>query len=254
MNRLQLGDGLQLDNQLVLNHKIQTVATIQVDGLVTHGQGWSPAAVVTGYGDHVDDVNYSEAFELHLVELASGAVLQTLNSEVHAGRAIVLALPIRKSGAYRLELIVRGAMADTWDFSVKREDSPGSAPETDPPASYAKGNFSVGMENFLMLNAFKDYDNSLLWSLNVAVYKESKRANREDFAQMPAGMVVIQFDLSATGQVTSPEIIANSLSDNIGRFFLRALQNGGPYKPWPAEARAALGSETRRLKVTFRYD
>jgi hypothetical protein len=64
----------------------------------------------------------------------------------------------------------------------------------------------------------------------------------------------VQFDLSARGEVTSPQIVENTLSNAIGQFFLRALQNGAPYKAWPAEARAAAGGDTRAMKVTFRYD
>jgi hypothetical protein len=220
----------------------------------TFGFDETPAAVVTGYGDFVGDVNYPETYELRLIERASGVVLETFNHEVHAGKAAVVALPIRKSGDYRLELIIQGATADIWDFSVKRAASTDAVLDGASPASYAKGEFSAGMENYKLLDEFKEYDSSFLWSLNVAIYHEYKRANPNDFAQMPAGRVVIGFDLNATGQVTSPTILENTLSDAFGEFFLRALQNGAPYKNWPADARAALGTPTRHMKVTFRYN
>lgn len=219
----------------------------------TFAPGQTPAAVVVGYGDNEGRVNYSQAYELRLVESASGAMLQTFTSQAYGDMADVVNLPIRKSGKYQLQLVIGGSVADTWDFTVTREASADAA-SSGPSPAYAKGDFSVGMTDFEGTDLFKEYDDSLLWSLNVAIQKELNHANQDDFAQIPPGQVVIQLDLSASGQVAAPKIIENTLSDALGKFFLRAIQAGAPYKVWPPEARASLGSDTRTMKITFYYN
>ena len=80
-------------------------------------------------------------------------------------------------------------------------------------------------------------------------------AGHDDFIQISSGHVVKQFDLSAAGAAIAAKIIeATRFRRSFGRFYLRVLQNGAPYKAWPAEARAAIGADTRTMKVTFYYD
>jgi hypothetical protein len=219
----------------------------------TFGPGQTPAAVVVGYGDNETHVNYGQTYELRLMESASGTVLQTFNSQAYGDMADVVDLPIRKSGKYQLQLALGGSVADTWDFTVIRE-TPADSGSGGPPAAYARGDFSVGMTDFQSPDAFKEYDDSLLWALNVAIPKELEEANRDDFAQLAPGHVAIQFCLHANGQVTAPQILENTLSDALGEFFLRVLQRGVPYQAWSAETRAALASETRTMKITFYYN
>jgi len=219
----------------------------------TFAPGQTPAAVVVGYGENDTHVNYGQAYELRLVESASGTVLQTFNSQAYGDMADVVDLPIRKSGKYQLQLAIGGSVADTWDFTVLRE-AVADAGSDRPPSAYARGDFSVGLTDFQDTDAFKDYDDALLWALNVAIPKELAAANRDDFAQIAPGHVVIQFDLHASGQVTAPEVVENTLPDTLGKFFLRVLQRGAPYQAWPADARAALASDTRAMKITFYYN
>ena len=68
----------------------------------TFAPGQTPAAVVVGYGENDTHVNYGQAYELRLVESASGTVLQTFNSQAYGDMADVVDLPIRKSGKYQL--------------------------------------------------------------------------------------------------------------------------------------------------------
>ena len=63
-----------------------------------------------------------------------------------------------------------------------------------------------------------------------------------------------QFYLHASGQVTAPQIVENTLPDALEKFFLRVLQRGAPYQALPAEARATLASDTRAMKITFYYN
>ena len=163
-------------------------------------------------------------------------------------------LPIRKSGDYRLKLIINDSVYDTWDFTVNREIPADAASATAPPPVYAKGNFSTSIEGPENTDAFNQYDDSLMQAFNEAVLKEYANASHDSFAQIPPGHVVVQFELSETGLVSSQKIIENTLNETLGQFFLHALQNGSPYKAWPAAARAAIGTGSRVVKVTFYYD
>lgn len=220
----------------------------------TFSPGQAAEAVVIGYGDDAVSADYADSFEVRLVESATGTLVQTFKSQQYGGKANIFPLPIRKGGKYRLELFVRGTLADTWDFTVNRDTSADIGAAADQPRPYATGNFSVSFAGLQTLDAFAQYDQRLLWALNNAVEKELNHANQDAFAQMPAGHVTIQFDLGANGEVTTPQIIDNTLSGDIGQFFLRALQNGAPYQAWPASVRTANGSTTRTLSVTFYYD
>jgi len=212
--------------------------------------GQTPAAVVVGYGYMDGGNNHPQPFILNLVEAASGSVIHSMNGNAFAGKATVFDLPIRKSGDYRLNLIINGSVYDGWDFTVSRETSGGTASTS--PSAYAKGIFSAAIEG--IPDAFIQYDDYFLQALNDAVGKEYASGNNAGFAQLPAGQVVIQFDLNELGQVSSPKIIGNTLNESLGTFYLRALQNGSPYKAWPASVRAAFGSNSRSVKVTFLYD
>ncbi len=214
--------------------------------------GQTPAAVVIGYGYLDGGNNHPQSFKLNVVEVVSGTVIDNLNGEAFAGKATVFDLPIRKSGDYRLKLIINNSVYDTWDFTVNRENITGTTSPTPPPLLYAKGYFSASIEN--IPEAFTQYDDYLLQALNDAVQKEYAKGNNVDFAQMPPGQVVVQFDLNEVGQVSSQKIIGNTLNETLGNFYLRALLNGSPYKPWPANVRASFGSGSRSIKVAFFYD
>jgi len=220
----------------------------------TFGPGQTPAAAVVGYGYGESNDSHPQAFNLEAVEVASSTVIFNINGNALAGKAAIIDLPIRKSGDYQLKLIINGSVADTWDFTVNREVPADSAAASTQPPAYAKGSFSNSIEAPENTDAFNQYDDSLMQAFNDAVQKEYANANHNDFVQIPPGRVVVQFDLSETGQVSSPKIMENTLNDALGQFFIRALQNGSPYKAWPAAARAAIGTGSRSVKVTFYYD
>ena len=218
----------------------------------TFGPGQTPAAVVVGYGFWDGSYNHPQDFNLEVVEAGSGTAILNLSGSVFAGKAAVFKLPIRRSGDYRLKLVMNGSVYDSWDFRVNREGAGSEMTNTVAAPVYAKGNFSVSMVG--MPDAFATYDEYLLQALTDEVSKDAVEADREAFAQLPAGQVVVQFDLSETGQVSSPKILENTLNQAVGQVYLRAVQNGAPYKAWPAGVRAAFGSGSRRVKVTFYYE
>jgi hypothetical protein len=217
------------------------------------GPGQTPAAVVTGYGDFSNGQNQPQPFTLQLLEAGSGAVLFSKESEVYYGRVATLPLSIRKSGGYKLKLFINNAESDSWDFTVWRDDS-GTADSNATPAAYAKGIFSASLELENDLDAFHQYEDTLSQLFLNAVQRESGSADQKIFAQVTPGDVVIEFTLHDDGRVESPTLIGNSLSGELGQFFLQALIHGSPYKPWPAEARQALGRNSIKIKATFSYN
>jgi hypothetical protein len=219
----------------------------------TFGPSQTPAAVIVGYGfDDGPNNNRSQEFDLQVVETGSGAVILNSSGSAFAGKAAVINLPIRKSGNYRLNLIINNSVYDTWDFTVNREAPPDTGSTAVLPPTYAKGMFSTSIEE--IPDVFSQYDEYLLQAMNDAVEKQMASANHDDFAQTPPGRVLIQFDLSETGQVSLPRIIQNNLGDALGIFFLHALQSGSPYKAWPDTARAAAGANSVTIKVNFSYN
>jgi hypothetical protein len=216
------------------------------------GPSQTPAAVVVGYGFYDGpNNNRSQEFDLEVVEVASGTVILNSSGSAFAGKAAVINLPIRKSGNYRLKLIINNSVYDTWDFTVNREVPADVASTATQPPAYAKGIFSTRIEE--IPDAFSQYDDYLLQALNDAVEKQMASVNHDDFAQIQPGNVLIQFDLSEPGRVSSPKIIQNSLGDALGDFFLHALQSGSPYKAWPDATRAAIGTNSLTIKVSFNY-
>jgi outer membrane biosynthesis protein TonB len=95
---------------------------------------------------------------------------------------------------------------------------------------------------------FASYDTYLLNAVGDAVERAANKADQAIFSQVPAGKVVIDFQLDQTGNVSSTQVLENNLNDALAQFFLHALQDGQPYKPWTA------GEHTRELKLTFHYE
>jgi len=208
--------------------------------------GQAPAAVIVGYGYWDGAVNHPEQFELQLIETATGATLLDSSGFEYANKAAVLNLPIRKTGNYQLKLLVNNSVADTWDFSVDR-GTPADTASNAPPPVYAKGIFSCSLEQKGGAE-FADYDNYFLSAVNNAVQKSAGKTDGAIFSQVPAGKVVVTFRLDNTGNVSSPQIVESTLNVALAQFFLQALQDGAPYKPWPAD------QHTREMKLTFYYD
>jgi hypothetical protein len=216
------------------------------------GPGQTPAAVVAGYGDWEGGLNRPQLFTLQLFETGSGTLLFSKDGNAYYGKVATIPLPIRKSGDYQLKLLINNTEYDTWKFTVRREA--GAVESSAAPAAYAKGRFGASLEPETYVDAFNAYDDALLEKLLNAVQKESATTDRSIFAQVQPGRVVIEFTLDENGRIESPAVTGNTLNEDLGRFFLRALTNGAPYPAWPAAARQALGRDAFKLKATFNYD
>lgn len=211
------------------------------------GPGQTPAAVIVGYGSSDGIYNHPQQFDLQVIEAKTGAVVLDTSGSEYEGRAAVVDLPIRKTGDYQLKLLIDNSVSDTWDFTVDRGRDAAAGAQGAPEPAYAKGNFSISMPPGD--EAFTEYDAYFLDAVNNAVQRASnKAADRSIFFQVPAGKMVIQFQLDQAGNVNSPRITENTLGEALGRFYLQALRDGAPYKSWKA------GTPTRQMKVTFYYE
>jgi hypothetical protein len=219
----------------------------------TFHPGQTPAAVVVGYGYWDGSVSRPQDFSLEVVELPTGNVIIRRSGEAHAGKAAVLDLPIRKSGSYSVRLRVNGSIYDTWNFTVDREAIAGEGGPASA-AAYAKGNFSASLDPSCLRDAFLKYDEQFLQDVMNAVGKEEEKGPQEMFAQVAPGQVTVRFDLGEKGGIRSPQIVTRTLNETLAGFFLRALTNGAPYRPWPASATAANAQGWRPIQLVLYYD
>jgi hypothetical protein len=213
----------------------------------TFGPGQTPAAVVIGYGYWDGTYNHPQQFDLQVIENATGAVILDTSGFEYADRVAVIDLPIRKSGNYQLKLLVNNSVYDTWDFTVDRGAPTEDAAKT-PSPGYAKGTFAVGLTTQDESTNFASYNSYLVNAVSDAVQRAANKADQAIFSQVPAGKVVVGFQLDDAGNVGSPQVLENTLNDALAQFFLRALQDVGQFKPWSAE------EHTRHLKLTFHYE
>lgn len=215
--------------------------------------GIMPAAVVTGYGSFDGTYSHPQDFTLQVVETTTGTVVMTRSGEAFYGKSMVYDLPIQKTGSYRLKLIINGSVYDTWDFVVNTEETADSvtSQSSEKPGQEA-GRFHFKIDRTTSDDTFTEYDKLFLNDLSDATKVEG--SDPKIFSQAPAGKVVIQFDLDPKGYVHSATIVKNTLNREQGTFFLRALEHGTPYRPWPPNARKVLGSGTRIMVVTCYFE
>ena len=214
--------------------------------------GENPEAIVAGYGDY----NRPQLVKLELVELTTGRTLLSHDGYADYGKALIVPLAIRLSGNYKVSLLVNGTELDAYRFVVTRTNRSGAPQSVEPyaGAAYAKGIFSVGMESIRSSGLFDRYDNKLNYVILNAVSKEAESSHDNLFAQRVPGKVVIQCRLDSTGHIIGPKILENTIDDECGELFQKALLNRSPYAAWPEDAHRQLGSDFRDLKLTFRYD
>ena len=220
----------------------------------TFGYGVTPAAVVLGYGFYDGYNNRPQAFTLQVVEAATGTVVATSGGDDFWGKAAVIELPVRKSGSYRVKLIINNSVYDTWDFAIAGDAPADGTNSTAKPSAYAKGQFGISLTAAQSPDVFGEYDGAMMDKLNRSAEKDFNDAKQSIFAQLPPGKVLVQFELDQDGQVHDVKILSNTLDDDVGQFFLRVLQDSAPYKPWPAAARTAMGSNPRMMQATLYLD
>ena len=219
------------------------------------GAGQVPEAVVVGYG--FPDGS-PQPFELQVVETAGETSVFTSNGNVYAGKVALIDLPIRDTGKYQARLLINDYVQDAWDFTVTRDATSTNltaapAPASPPVMADTKTDFEVVVSPWGGGDIFSDYDAALSQALTAAL-TEARKGSRDLFAEVTPGHVIIRFDMDEKGQVSSPEIIGNTLDDALGQFFLRVLQNGSPYRPWSDATKTVYGDHPRTMKVTFYID
>ena len=215
------------------------------DSYKSFGPGQTPAAVVIGYGSWDGTYNHAQQFDLQVVEAATGAVVLETSGSEYWGRVATVDIPIRKTGDYQVKLLIDNSVSDTWDFTVDRGTFDAAA-QNAAASTYAKGVFGASLVPGGA--AFADYDAYFLDAVNNAVQRASnKAADRSIFFQVPAGKVVIQFQLDQAGHVNSPQIMENTLGEALGQFYVQALRDGAPYKSWMA------ATATRQMNLTLYY-
>jgi hypothetical protein len=213
------------------------------------GPGETPEAVIVGYGTY----NQPQSVTLELIESNSGRSLFWQDYYASYGKVVMQPLAIRLSGKYELKLSSGSIPLDTFSFTVSRTNRVGSTQtENAPPeAKYAKGVFAVSVD----LNSLPDYFAEYLEKLNYwianAVSQKAGSTNSYLFAQRFPGKVVIQCRLDDRGHITQPKVLENSLDDQCGDVFLKALVDRSPYGPWPDDVRQKLGAQEREIKLTI---
>jgi len=218
----------------------------------TFGPDENVMVVVLGYGDY----NRPQLVRLEAVESSTKWALLSKECYADYGKAIMQPLPIRLSGDYKVRLLMNGTEIDACQFTVTRTNRSGLGltVNTNSTATYAKGIFSVGAASANTSGLFDKYDDKLDYVVLNAITKEAESANVNLFAQRAPGKVVIQCRLDFGGRITEPKILENTLDDECGELFQKALMNRSPYAAWPDDTHQKLGSDYRNLKLTFGYN
>ena len=215
------------------------------------GPGETPAAVIVGYGSY----NQEEQVLLELIESSTGRSLFSKDYNAAYGKAFVQPLAVRLSGNYELRLTTGGARLDNCLFTVTRTNNSSAmpVPNASPAAKYAEGVFFISIEADSLSSPFNEYDERLNYTMLNAVTKAAGSTNRDLFAQRFPGRVVIQCRLDSQGRLTAPKILENTLDDDCGEVFTRALLERSPYAVWPEDLHQKAGSDFRTLTVTIQF-
>lgn len=67
------------------------------------------------------------------------------------------------------------------------------------------------------------------------------------------GKVVLEFRLTAEGEITHMREMENTVSAELGLICQRAVMEPARYAPWPRSLRALVGRDYRQVKFTFHY-
>lgn len=67
------------------------------------------------------------------------------------------------------------------------------------------------------------------------------------------GKVVLEFRLTAEGEITHMREMENTVSAELGLICQRAVMEPARYAPWPRSLRALVGKDYRQVKFTFHY-
>lgn len=69
------------------------------------------------------------------------------------------------------------------------------------------------------------------------------------------GRIVVEFRLNYSGRVTDLEVVENSTKNALLEIICSgAIADPSPYRPWPADMRREMRSDSRDVRFTFYYD
>lgn len=211
------------------------------------GPGETPAAVIVGYGRY----NQPQLVTLKLMESNSGRTLFSHDYYASYGKVVMQPLAIRLGGNYELKLSTGGIQLGTFPFTVTRTNQVGPV-ETDKAGSkYADGIFAASVDLNSLPAYFAEYADKLNYWVANAVSQKAGSTNAYLFSQRFPGKVVIQCRLDYRGHLMEPKILENSLDDQCGDAFLKALLDRPPCGPWPKDVHRKLGSDDHEITLTI---
>jgi len=97
---------------------------------------------------------------------------------------------------------------------------------------------------------FGEYDRALVDAVTGHWYQ---LLDSRQFAQDRTGKVSVHFRLKYDGTVTELRIDGNSVGELLGQVCVDAIEEAGPFAPWPADMRAMVGDNFRDITFTFDY-
>jgi len=113
-------------------------------------------------------------------------------------------------------------------------------PRTLREAREARGNW---------VTAFPAYDNKVTGGIRKRWWALTKALPQ----QRGEGRVVLDFKLTFDGQVKDLVVTATTMPDIYVVTCKKAVLDGVPYDPWPADMRKLIGSNQRDVTMTFYY-
>lgn len=96
---------------------------------------------------------------------------------------------------------------------------------------------------------FKAYDDKVTGGIRKRWWDLTK-----SLPQKPGGRVVLNFKMTFDGQVKDLKVTETTVPDNYVDPGKKAVLDGVPYDPWPADMRRLIGGNPRDVTMTFYYE
>lgn len=78
--------------------------------------------------------------------------------------------------------------------------------------------------------------------------------DRARFSRDRRGMVVVDFQLHASGRVSEVEVVESTVGDFLASLCQMAITDPAPYAKWPLEMQRVFQGGVRKVRFTFYYD
>jgi len=111
----------------------------------------------------------------------------------------------------------------------------------------------IGIASFnVAASPFGEYDKALIFAVQNRWYALLDE-NKKKQVTVPAGTVVLQFDLRADGSVANM-VTKESSGDSVAELFCRAaVVESAPFAPLPESLQRLIGGDAREIVFTFYY-